>query len=316
MNTSSGTPYCVGLHEVALPPGAKAKVTSTYAGLRDQDKGPARWDMVVASLRERSDAAEAKDSPRSDRTAELYRAAGANPQAAFSNSRLVGFDTSGEAAVIAEHSGPSAAFTIEAHRVQDGRHYVFEGESSQASRYPAVRDGVLETISRYSPRERDTSPPANAFCTANGYFRLKDGKDVAGDAQLVVTFPDMPGVSFSLSIYGLVEPSKEPAFAQRVARDLAELTQLGGQVKRLHEGEREYGGQTGGMVAISVPSEDPGVGDDFKYFWHAAGRPMDPYKPEIEAELLADGARGIDQDALDALWNKLMGGFQLRGGMR
>lgn len=313
MSTSSGTPHCVGLHEVALPPGANAKVTATYAGLRDQDKGTAHWDTVVASLRERSDTAKTRASPRSDRTAELYRAAGANPQAAFSTSRLVGFDTSGGTAVLAEHSGPSAAFTIEAHRVQDGRHYVFEGESSQASRYPAVRDGVFEAVSRYSPRERGTAPPANAFCTAHGYFRLKDGKDVAGDAQLVVTFPDMPGVSFSLSIYGLVEPSKEPAFAQRVARDLAELTQLGGQVKRLHEGQRAYGGQTGGMVAISIASEDRGAGSDFKYFWHAAGRPMDPYKPEIEAELLADGARGIEQETLDALWDRLMRSFQLRG---
>lgn len=313
MNTNPGTSLCVGLHQIQLPPGAKGKITSTYAGLRDQDKGAARWDAVLASLRDRAGVAKAKDSPRSERAAELYRAAGANPLAAFSNSRLVGFDASGETAVIAEHSGPSAAFMIEAHRMQDGRHYVFEGNSSQASRYPAVRDGVLDAVSRYTPQAHGSTAPADAFCTANGYFRLKDGRDVAGDAQLVVTFPDLPGVSFSLNIYGLVEPSKEPAFAQRVARDLAELTRLGGQVKRLHEGKREYGGQTGDIVAIGVPSEDSSATDDYKYFWHASGRPMDAYKPEIEAELLVDGARDVDQESLDALWDKLMGSLRLRG---
>ncbi len=111
----------------------------------------------------------------------------------------------------------------------------------------------------------------------------------------------MPGVSFSLNMYGLVDVSREPPFAQRVARDLAELTQAVGQVSRLHEGKREYGGQAGDMVAIRVPSEDRGGDDDYKYFWHAQGRPMDPYRPEIEAELLADGAGSVDQDALDVL---------------
>lgn len=316
MSTLSETPFCIGLHQIDLPAGAKAKLTSTYAGLRDQDKGNARWDDVVASLRERADSAKAEDAPGSDRATELYRAAGANPQALFADSRLVGFEATGDIAIIAEHLGPSAAFTIQAHRVQNGRHYVFEGESSQASRYPAVRDGVLNAVSRYSPTERGELPPADGFCTENGYFRLKDGRDVAGDAQLVVTFPGMPGVSFSLNIYGLVEPSKEPPFAQRVARDLVELTQMGGQVESLHEGTREYAGQAGNMVAISVPSQDHGGTDDYKYFWHADGRPMDPRKPEVEAELLAEGAHGIDREALDALWVSLMDGLQLRSGVR
>ena len=179
-----------------------------------------------------------------------------------------------------------------------------------------MRDGVLDAVSRFRPYQRGESPPANAFCTANGYFRLKDGRDVAGDAQLVVTFPGMPGVSFSLNVYGLVEPSKEPPFAQRVAHDLAELAQAGGQVRQVREGKREYGGQAGDMIAIRVPSEDRGGGDDYKYFWHAEGRPMDPYRPEMEAELLTDGAGGIDQDALDSLWDSLMSGLQLRGGAR
>lgn len=316
MKPSPETPYCVGTHEIQLPAGAKATLTTTYAGLRDRDKGPARWEDIVASLRSRAGTAKTQESPRTDRTAELYRAAGASPKAAFAGSRLVGFDVDGDTAVIAEHSGPSAAFTIQAHRIRDGRHYLFEGDSSQASRYPAVRDGVVDAVSRYLPHRRDASPPAGAFCTANGYFRLKDGRDVAGDAQLAVIFPALPGVSFSLNLYGLAEPSKEPPFSQRVARDLAELGRLGGPLKRLHEGKREYGGQIGDMVAVSVPSEDPRGGDSYKYFWHAQGRPMDAYKPEIEAELLANEAPGVSQQTLDTLWESLMDGFQLRANAR
>src|SRR5690606_9498856 len=217
VSKSVEVPYCVGLHQVSLPSGAKPRLSSTYAGLRDRDQGAARWDVVLASLRSRADAIKAKASPRNDRTAELYRAAGANPEAAFSNSRLVGFDVNDAVAVIAEHSGPSAAFDIEVHRVDDGRHFVFEGQSSQASRYPAVRNGVLDAVARSRPRVPGVSAPPDAFCASNGHFRLKDGRDVAGDAQLVVTFPGKPAVSFSLNTYGLVEPSDEPSFAQRAA---------------------------------------------------------------------------------------------------
>lgn len=312
MSHSIERPYCVGLHEISLPEDARPRLSAVYAGLRDRQEDTAEWEDVLASLREQADGARAEKSPRSDRAAELYRAAGADPKAAFSDSRLVGFDVLEGAAVLALHSGPSAAFTVQAHRVLDGRHHVFEGESSQASRYPAVRDGVVDAVSRYQPRARGTAPPAAAFCAANWYYLLKSDGDVAGDAQLVVTFARRPGVTFSLNIHGLVEPAKEPPFAQRVARDLAELTRLGGQVKQLHAGERRYGGQSGEVVAIHVSGEGAGAGGDYKYFWHAPGRPMDAYVPEIEAELVAEGGHGIGQEELDTLWAELMEGFKLR----
>jgi hypothetical protein len=311
MSLSPGNHVCVGVHQVTLPSGATAKVTSTYAGLRDSVRTGAQWDAVLSSLRDRADAAKAAASPRTDRAAELYRAAGADPEVAFSDSRLVGFDANDDVVVIAEHVGPAASFSLEAHQVQDGHHLTFAGESSQAHRYNAVRDGVLETIARYRVHVSGESPPADAFCTSNGYFRLKDGADVAGDAQLFVTFLDMPRITFSLNIHGLVQPANEPSFAERAARDLAEIASLGGQVSRLRDGRREYGGQAGQMVAISVSSDDGG-NDVYKYFWHATGRPLDAYAPEIEAELLADDGHGVNQRVLDALWDDLMGGLQLR----
>lgn len=315
MNSPGGNHVCVGVHQIRLPSDATAKVTSTYAGLQDSVRSGAKWDAVLSALHERADAAKAAPSPRSDRSAELYRAAGADPETAFSDSRLVGFDTYDDVAVIAEHIGPAALFSLEAHRLQDGRHLMFEGESSQARRYTAVRDGVLEAIARYRPHVSGESPPADAFCTSNGYFRLKDGSDVAGDAQLFVTFPEMPGVTFSLNIHGLVQPGKEPSFVERAARDLAEITSLGGQVSRLRDGRHEYAGQTGQMVAISVSSYEGGS-DAYKYFWHAPGRSLDAYAPEIEAELMTEDGYSVSQPVLDALWDELMGGLQLRRSAR
>ena len=43
---------------------------------------------------------------------------------------------------------------------------------------------------------------------------------------------------------------------------------------------------------------------------------MDAYKPEIEAELLANEAPGVSQQTLDTLWESLMDGFQLRANAR
>src|SRR5690606_32251157 len=130
--------YCIGLHELHLPTGAKPRLSTIYAGLRDRDHGSARWGEVLASLQDRAETARTTEMPRRSRAAELYRAAGVSLVAVFSDSRLVGFDAHDGAAVIAEHTGPSATFSIEVHSVLDGRHYVFEGEGSQASRYPAV----------------------------------------------------------------------------------------------------------------------------------------------------------------------------------
>ena len=304
--------YCIGLHELHLPVGAAPRMSAVYVGVRDLDRGAARWEEVLEALRERAQTAQSKPMSRNGRAAEIYRAAGADPETMFSDSQLVGFDVKDGVVVVAEHSGPSATFTLEAHSVLDGRHYVFEGSGSQVSRYPGIRDGVLDAVSRYRPRVSGEQPPIDAFCTVNGHFRLRGNEDVAGDAQLAVTFTDMPGVSFSLNIYGLVKASKELSFVERAARDLLELTRLGGRVKRLHSGKRSYGGQSGDIVAIRMASEDNDTGYDYKYFWHAAGRPMDAYAPEIEAELLAEGAHGLDQDALDALWAELMEGFRLR----
>lgn len=312
MGKPVGTPYCVGVHQVLLPPGAEPRLSSTYAGLRDQDQGLAQWDAVLAWLHRRAEASASGKTPHNGRAAELYRAAGANPETAFASSNLVGFDVNSAVAVIAEHSGPSAAFNIEVHYVEEGRHFVFEGEGSQASRYPAIRDGVLDAVARFRPNTQGVPVPPDAFCTSNGHFRLEDGRDVAGDVQLVVTFQGKPGLTFALNAYGLVEPSEEPLFALRAARDLVELARNTGRVKSLHEGGRRYGGQTGQLIATSVLPEGREDGKTYRYSWHAAGRPRDPYAPEIEVELLAEGMHGLDQVELDELWDDLMTSFQLR----
>ena len=312
MKLPRSSPICIGMHQIELPGNAKASITSTYAGLRDRNAGSAQWSEVVSSLRSRAEHLKSSDSPRSARADALYRAAGAKPETAFANSRLVGFDVDGQRAVIAEHLDASAVFRIESHRVIDGRHFILEGKSSQASRYPAVRDGVLDTTTRYSPGTNAKQAPSDAFCASAGWFRLKNRQDVAGDAQLVVTFPDMPGVTFSLNLHGLAEPSREPPFAQRAARDLADLSGAGGVVEPLQQGKREYGSQSGDLVAIAARSGDRADAKAYKYFWHAKGKVKDPYSPEIEAELTSDGRTPLEAAAIENLWNGLMASFQLR----
>lgn len=305
------SPFCIGLHQIVLPRGAVPRVAATYAGLRDQHEGAAVWGDLLASLHSRASAAQDKTAFPSARALELYRAAGVDPETAFSDSRLVGFDVYDGVAVIAEHDGPAASFTIEAHQLLDGQHYVFKGEGSLASRYPSIRDGILETVSRYRPRRDGVSPLRDAFCSVHGAYLIRDGTDVAGDAQLVVTFPEMPEVTFSLTIYGLVGGGREQPFLQRVARDFAGLVRLEGRVRKLHGGRRKYGGQQGRIAAVRMPSED-GPGWDYRYFWHAPGRPMDAYAPEIEAELVVQAAHGFDRQAVDALWLELMKSLTLR----
>lgn len=203
---------------------------------------------------------------------------------------------------------------MEAHRLYDGRHFVFEGKSSLAGKYAPVRDGVLKDVERFTPLPSNEVPNSNGFCTGNGVFELKDRHDVGGDAQLYVTFPAHPGLKFSLNLYGLVERSKEPSFLERVGRDLAELGGLGGNVRTLHRGSREYAGQKGALVAISTPLENGGEGRAYKYFWHADGKPLDPFLPEIEAELMTDtDSSSVDADTIEALWQQIMESLQARG---
>ena len=311
---SDGQAICVGHHRLLLPVGANAKVSATYKGLSVREEGRADWDLVVASLRARGRKAGSSASPRDADAEALYRAAGIDPSTAFSDSGLVGLDISDRHAVIAEHENQTSEFVIEAHRLYGDLHFAFQGKSSQAANYARVRDGVLEDMARFTPYPANGIPKSNGFCTGNGVFALKDRHDVGGDAQLYVTFPAHPGLKFSLNLYGLVERSKEPSFMERVGRDLAELGGIGGNVHTLHRGSREYAGQKGQLVAISMPGEDGGSGNAYKYFWHADGVPQDPFRPEIEAEMMTDtDASSVDGETIEALWQQIMGSLQPRG---
>lgn len=311
--TSGGKSICVGHHQLSLPADASARVTATYAGLRVTNEGTAKWAAIESSLRGRARRAESSASPKSARAAAIYRAGGVDPDTAFADSGLVGFDVSGEQAFIAEHVNKSSEFAFEAHRLYDGSHFVFRGKHSQAVDYASVRDGARKSISRFTPLSANEIPESNGFCTGNGVFALKDRNDIGGDAQVYVTFRAHPGLTFSLNLYGLVERSEEPSFAERAGRDLAELLGLGGKVRTLHRGSREHAGQKGQLVAVSMPSED-GDGHAYKYFWHAEGIPLDPFRPEIEAELMTDAdGSSVDADTIEALWQQIMGSLQARG---
>src|SRR5690606_8910218 len=244
----------------------------------------------------------------------LYRAAGVDPSFAFSDSALVGFDLLGHQAVIAEHIDQTSRFLLEVHQLFDHRHFMFQGKSNLAGKYGPVRDGVLKDVGRFTPLAEGEIPRSNGFCTGNGVVAINGPQDVGGDAQLYVTFPAHPGLKFSLSLYGLVERSQEPSFLERVGRDLMELTGFGGKVRTLHRGSRKYAGQKGQLVAVSMPSEDGSGGRAYKYFWHADGEALDPFVPEIEAELMTDtDASSVDRETVEALWNQIMGSLEARG---
>ena len=145
-------------------------------------------------------------------------------------------------------------------------------------------------------------------------FALRDRHDVGGDASLYVTFAEYPGLRFSLSLYGLVEPGDKPSFLERAGRSIVELALTGGKVRTMHRGSRTYAGQKGKLVAISMPAEDGSDRRAYKYFWHVAGKPLDPFLPEIEAELMTDtDGTSVDADAIEALWRQIMGSLQARG---
>lgn len=311
---NAGKVVCVGHHQIRLPANANATVTATYAGLSVRDKGAAEWEEVESSLRARARRAESSASPRSARAEAIYRAAGGDPDKAFAASGLVGFDVSDQQAIIAEHVRKSSEFAFEAHRLYGRRHFVFQGKHNEAGDYASVRDGVRKSVSRFTPLATGEIPASTGFCTGNGVFELRDRRDVGGDAQLYVTFPTHPGLKFSLSLYGLVERSKEPPFMERVGRDLMELGGLGGNVRTLHRGAREYTGQKGALVAVSMPLEEGRGAYAYKYFWHADGEPQDPFLPEIEAELMTDAdASSVDADTIEELWQQIMGSLQARG---
>lgn len=304
---------CVGHHEMRLPVAADVRISATYVGLSVRDQGPAEWSEIESSLRTQAQEAEARPSPGDQDARRLYRAAGIDPELAFADSGLVGFDVFDEQAVIAEHAKSTSGFTIEAHRLYEGRHFVFQGKSNQASKYVSVRDGVLDAVARFTPLAEGKVPESDGFCTGNGVFALRDRNDIGGDAQLYVTFPAYPGLSFSLSLYGLVERSEEPSFIERVGRGLVDLVLFGGKVRTLHRGSRKYAGQEGRLVAISMRSEDSGGGRAYKYFWHADGEPLDPFRPEIEAELMTDtDGSEVDADTIEVLWRQIMGSLRAR----
>jgi len=310
----SNVAVCIGHHQIRLPAGADATVTATYAGLRVVDEGAANWGDIESSLNARAERAKSSASPRSARAEAIYRAAGGDPDKAFAASGLVGFDVSDHEAIIAEHVDKSSEFAFEAHRLYDGRHFIFQGKHNEAGSYASVREGVRRSVSRFTPLPPNEIPKSNGFCTGNGVFALKDREDVGGDAQLYVTFPEYPGVKFSLNLYGLVKRSEEPSFLERVGRDLVELAGFGGKVRTLHRGSREYAGQKGQLVAVSMPAEDGSGQRACKYFWHAAGKPLDPFLPEIEAELMTDtDGTSVDADTIEALWQQIMGSLQARG---
>ncbi len=310
---ATGQVVCVGHHVLRLPATADVRIGVTYAGLGVRDEGKAEWQQVELSLRDQAREAKALPSPGSERSRALYRAAGVDPDAAFADSRLVGFDVQGEQAVIARHT-QSSGYSIEVHRMYGGHHLVFEGSHANAGQYPAVRDGVLATAERFTPLTAGEVPASGGFCTGNGVFALRGRNDVGGDASLYVTFPEYPGLHFSLSLYGLVARGDKPSFLERVGRGFFELAMSGGKVRTLHRGTRTHAGQKGRLVAISMPLEDGGKGRAYKYFWHADGVPLDPFRPEIEAELMTDtDASSVDADTLEAIWQQVMGSLQARG---
>lgn len=304
---------CAGHHQMRLPGDAKVRISATYAGLKVSNEGRAQWKDVDTSLRERARHAKDAKSPQTERAASIYRAAGVDPDTVFADSRLVGFDIADGRAFIAEYVGKSPEFTFEAHRLYEGEHFLFGGKHSQASDYDSIRDGASKSIERFTPLSANEIPASTGFCTGNGVFALKGRDDVGGDAQVYVTFPDYPGVKFSLNLYGLVKRNEEPSFLERMGRDLAELLALGGKVRTLHRGAREYAGQKGQLVAVSMPAEDGSDRRAYKYFWHAQGKPLDPFLPEIEAELMTDSdGTSVDADAVEALWEQIMGSLEPR----
>src|SRR5690606_22163380 len=100
----------------------------------------------------------------------LYRAAGIDPAAAFSDSGLVGFDLIDHQAIFAEHVSRSSEFWIEVHKLFDARHFVFRGKSNRAGDYGEVRDGVLKDVGRFTPLAEGEIPQSSGFCTGNGVF--------------------------------------------------------------------------------------------------------------------------------------------------
>lgn len=310
---ATGELICVGHHALRLPETADVRISATYLGLGVRDEGEAEWRQVERSLRDQAREAEALPSPSSEFARTLYRAAGVDPDMAFADSGLVGFDVQGEQAVIARHT-ESSGYSIEAHRMYGGHHFVFEGSHANAGKYPPVRRGVLAAVARFTPLASGEVPGSGGFCTGNGVFSLKGRDDVGGDASLYVTFPEHPGLHFSLSLYGLVAAGDKPSFLERIGRGLFELGMSGGKVRTLHRGRRTHAGQKGKLVAISMPLEDGGSGHAYKYFWHADGVPQDPFRPEIEAELMTGtDASSVDAETIEALWQQIMGSLQARG---
>ncbi|GAA3926629.1 T6SS immunity protein Tli4 family protein [Luteimonas lutimaris] len=310
---ATGKAVCVGHHALRLPATADVRISATYSGLGVRDEGKAEWQQVELSLRDQAREAKVLPSPGSERARALYRAAGVDPDVAFADSRLVGFDVQGEQAVIARHA-QSSGYSIEVHRMYGGHHFVFEGSHANAGQYPVVRNGVLAAVARFTPLASGEVPDSGGFCTGNGMFALKGRNDVGGDTSLYVTFPEYPGLHFSMSLYGLVARGDEPSFLERVGRGLFELRMSGGKVRTLHRGTRTHAGQKGKLVAISMPLENGGEGRAYKYFWHADGVPQDPFRPEIEAEMMTDtDASSVDGETIEALWQQIMGSLQPRG---
>jgi len=306
-----GTMHCAFLH-LRSQASAQPTGSATYRGLSVRDEGKASWPQVESSLREQAREAGASPSPGDEYARAIYRAAGADPDKMFADSQLVGFDVQAGQAVIARHT-EGANYSIEVHRVHAGRHLVFKGSSSNAARYPSVRDAVLDTVSRFVPLAPGDIPDSDGFCTGNGVFALKARDDVGGDASLYVTFAEYPGLRFSLSLYGLSERGDKPSLMERVGRSVVLLALSGGTIRTLHRGSRRHAGQDGALMAVSMPLEGGGQGRAYKYYWHAVGVPLDPFRPEIEAELMTGTDKSsVDGDTVERLWRQIMESLESR----
>src|SRR5690606_22166961 len=112
-----GKMICIGHHRVTLPSSAKATVVATYLGMGVKDEGPAEWGRIESSLQGRAERLQSVASPRTARAEAIYSAAGGDPEKAFADSGLVGFDVTGKQAIIAEHINRSSEFAFEAHRL-------------------------------------------------------------------------------------------------------------------------------------------------------------------------------------------------------
>ncbi len=310
----SARQVCVGHFLLELPADARVEVSGSYKGIEVERRASMGFDAMVDSLRERAEDLAGKKLEQDAYAAAIYRSGGVDPDGLFGDSQLLGFDPdeSRGLAVLGYHKKPGAPdITVEAHRLFELGRYVFSVDNLGANAYMAVRESVLRASDGFLPLEPREVPAESGFCVGNGIFREVGPRDVGGDATLVARFPDYSNVSFSIDVSGIAQVSREGGFESRVDGEMSLLSQVATGARTLRRGKQRYASQDGYLVAISVDDEDGRVQ---KYFWSADGVPNDPRHPLVEVQLVAgeSGPSPLSDEALGALWDRLLAGFRLR----